>query len=51
MFELPPLRLTRLTGRERLQLEGEELPFSVNDFWQWSMSDLVSYARIEIRYW
>lgn len=41
---LPPLVVLRRSGGERLCANGETLPFSLLDFWQWSVSDLVSNA-------
>jgi hypothetical protein len=32
------------TGSERLHRDGENLPFTLLDFWRWSTSDLVSNA-------
>lgn len=36
------LKVARKTGAERFQDEGEDLGTDLLDFWQWSMSDLVS---------
>ena len=36
---LPP---KRLNGSEALRLQGQDLSLTLLDFWQWSMSDLVS---------
>ena len=30
------------SGNEKLHLRGEDLPFTVQDFWRWSSSDLLS---------
>ncbi|HWB02775.1 MAG TPA: hypothetical protein VG796_07095 [Verrucomicrobiales bacterium] len=38
----PPLIPTRLTGKEPLHIDGNPLPHTLLDFWQWSVSDLVS---------
>lgn len=32
------------SGRERFNVDGENLGFSLYDFWRWSVSDLVSNA-------
>jgi hypothetical protein len=39
---LPRISVTRKTGSEALQLDGDRLPVTLLDFWQWSASDLVS---------
>ena len=39
---LPPLIVSRRTGHEPLHVNGQALPFDLLDFWQWSVSDLVS---------
>jgi len=36
------IQVERLKGNEPFRLAGERLPFSVHDFWSWSVSDLVS---------
>jgi hypothetical protein len=38
------IEVERLKGNEPFRLAGERLPFSVHDFWSWSVSDLVSNA-------
>lgn len=40
----PALKITRKTGAERFQTNGQELPFDLLSFWQWSSSDLVGNA-------
>jgi hypothetical protein len=40
--ELPKLTPDRLTGTEPFLGTGDEPPLTVCDFWQWSVSDLVS---------
>jgi hypothetical protein len=39
---LRALEVTRLTGNEVLHRGGEDVPLRIVDFWQWSVSDLVS---------
>ena len=41
---LPPIAACRKTGLERFQAEGADAGFNLLDFWQWSVSDLVSNA-------
>ena len=38
------LTVTRRTGQERFHDDGTPLAFGLLDFWQWSVSDLVSNA-------
>jgi len=38
------MEVERLDGDEPFRLASERLPFSVHDFWSWSISDLVSNA-------
>ena len=38
------IEVERLKGNETFRLAGERLPFSVHDFWSWSVSELVSNA-------
>lgn len=38
------LEVTRKTGTERFQINGQELPIDLLSFWQWSSSDLVGNA-------
>ena len=40
----PPLVKRRQSGKERFRRHGATLPFSVQDFWAWSSSDLMSNA-------
>lgn len=40
----PPLCPTRKSGTEPFHREGVPQPFSVQDFWAWSASDLISNA-------
>lgn len=39
-----PVKKTRKTGLEMFHKNGNELDFSLLDFWQWSASDLVNNA-------
>ncbi|HEX7154627.1 MAG TPA: hypothetical protein VF618_24290 [Thermoanaerobaculia bacterium] len=39
---LAMLEPVRLKGYERFFLDGEKLPLNVRQFWQWSVSDLLS---------
>ena len=41
---LPPLVLARKSGEERFHLDGAPSRYGLVDFWQWSVSDLVSNA-------
>ena len=38
----PALTPARLTGAEAVHCSGQKLPLTVLDFWQWSVSDLLS---------
>jgi hypothetical protein len=38
----PALRITRRTGAESFRIGGSPLPMTVQDFWCWYVSDLVS---------
>jgi len=38
----PQLKVVRKTGNEPLHLNGNEIGTTLLDFWQWSVSDLVS---------
>ncbi len=39
---LPPIAVQRRTGQEAFHTDGRVLPHSLRNFWQWSVSDLVS---------
>ena len=41
---LGPIDVNRLSGDERFHLGDSELDIIVQDFWSWSVSDLVSNA-------
>lgn len=41
---LGPIKAERKTGQERFHLNGQNLDFSLLDFWQWSSSDLLGNA-------
>lgn len=41
---LGPLRAPRRTGAEPFHRDAQPLPFTLHDFWAWSVSDLVSNA-------
>lgn len=40
----PQLTVRMKNGSEPLHINGDTLPFSVIDFWRWSVSDLLSNA-------
>lgn len=42
--QLGALRAPRRTGAEAFHNDAAPLPFTLNDFWAWSVSDLVSNA-------
>jgi hypothetical protein len=44
MSDLGAIEVKLKDGSERLGKSGSELPYSLQDFWQWSASDLVSNA-------
>ena len=44
MKELGIIKSTQKTGKEKLTYKEEELDYSINDFWRWSASDLISNA-------
>jgi hypothetical protein len=42
--DLGPIKVERRDGKQRFHSNGDDLPFDVRSFWEWSCSDLVSNA-------
>jgi hypothetical protein len=41
-IDLPAIKATLKSGNENLSFNGENIAYSLLDFWQWSASDILS---------